>query len=153
VWKDRLGMNRRIGLSAVVMCLVYGLPLWAQAPAAPNWLGNAQFAEWAGGKALRRVHATQQPWKLVTLKEGPAATAVRVDIENARGSSLGEIRQSVKVRPNTRYRASVDVKGTASGVGRLMIKLRKNRKEGQRIDITGSTTEWTTLSREFDTGD
>ncbi len=146
-------MNRRIGLCAVVMCLVYGLPLWAQAPAAPNWLGNAQFAEWADGKALRWVHATQQPWKLETLKEGPAATAVRVDIENARGSSLGEIRQSVKVRPNTRYRASVDVKGTANGVGRLMIKLRKDRKEGQRIDITGSTTEWTTLSREFDTGD
>ena len=115
-----------------------------------NLLTNGDFAQWKDGAAAHWEHAQgDQPWRQ---EQVDGRSALRVDIGKAVGGRLGEIRQTVKVQPNTRYRLTAEMKSTRDGTGLIMAKPRAERKELARLASKPSRSTWNTTTLDFDSG-
>ncbi len=141
-------MNLKMRLAAIL-----SVGLFVGTAQARNLVSNGDFSDWSGASPAGWTHATKQPLKQEKLEGGPAATAARVDITEAAGGSLGEIRQTVKVKPNTKYTASVEVRSSKPDLAMLMVKPRTKNKELGRPHKDGSGNDWRTLTLEFDSGE
>lgn len=116
-----------------------------------NLIRNGDFSAGADKPADWAVVTTEQK---VSIDKVDDRTALRVDIVKENGKSLGEIRQTVKIKPKSRYRFTADIKSTRDGQAMIMLKPRVNRKEGERINTEyAAADKWTTVTREFDSGD
>ena len=124
--------------------------------AAENLLANGDFA--GAMEAGQPAHWTVVPGQKISIDAQAAVPgngqALRVDIVKAAGSSLGEIRQSLKIKPGSAYRVDGLLKAMKPQVAVLGIKLRKNGKETVRLASDwNSGKDWTPVSCEFNTED
>ncbi len=125
----------------LLFCLVLAAAWGARSavPAAPNLLNNGDFT--GGFTDGQPAHWTVVPGQKVSAdadaKPPCGGPALRVDIVQAAGGSLGEIRQSVKVKPETAYRVEGLLKATRKEFAVLGVKLRKDGREVERL-----ATEW-----------
>ncbi len=117
-----------------------------------NLVRNADFAQTAGTNPIDwDVVDTGQKVSIDQPDGKPAA--LRVDVTTAAGKSLGQVRQTIKVKSDSRYRFTAEVKSSKAGLALVQLKPRLKRKElDARINSDWSTTEWTTITKEFDTG-
>lgn len=126
--------------------------VWAGTGEKPNLLANGDFT--GGFVDGQPAQWTVVPGQKVSVDAGakPVAggCALRVDIVKAAGSSLGEIRQSVKIKPDTAYRVEGLLKATRKEIAVLGIKLRKDGKEIERLATDWNAgTAWTPVACEF----
>lgn len=124
----------------------------ASVAARANLIRNGDFSQWDGSKPLG--------WSIVETNQSVAAgsaddraQALKVEVVKDGGKSLGEIRQTIKVKPNSTYRFTGDLKSTKSGQALFMLKPRTKTKELARIVTDLSTEQWATVSKEVKTGE
>jgi hypothetical protein len=121
------------------------------AAAQANLIRNGNFAASADKPAEWSVVTTEQK---VTIEKVDDKTAMRVDIIKENGKSLGEIRQTIKIKPKSKYRFTADIKSTKDKQAMIMLKPRVAKKEGERINTDfAPANQWTTVTKEFDSGD
>ena len=140
--------NRWQMVGLMVMALWTGGTLWAG-----NLVKNGDFTQETGGKpAAWSVAASEQ--KVTVEKPEGKPGALKVEIVKDGGKNLGEIRQAIKLKKNTKYRVTADMKSSKAGLGLIQLKPRSSdRKELARITAGTSKTEWATITKEFDSGE
>lgn len=135
---------KRIAFSALaVLCLL-------QAGVRANLITNGDFSEGGDKPTGWSVVASEQK---VSLEKVDDRTALKVEIVKEGGSSMGEIRQTMKVKKNTKYRVSADLKSTKPGLLLVQVKPRAARKELDRINSATSKADWETVTKEFNSGE
>ncbi|EMI18803.1 lipolytic protein G-D-S-L family [Rhodopirellula maiorica SM1] len=101
-----------------------------------------------------RLGQKQQVVSVDPQDKPPGATrSLHVEINIEVGSQLGEIGQTITVKPNTLYRVSGWMKGSRSGIAFYQIKRRKGRKELERIGTKKNGTDWQRVEVRFNSGD
>lgn len=117
-------------------------------------IANPDFADWAGdtpsGWTVRNLKQELVP--ATDIAHPAAKSALQVNLVQDGGSGFGEILQEIKFEPYTRYRLSADVRSTKAGIAIVQVKTIRSRSELQRHSSKASTTEWSKLTVEFDTG-
>jgi hypothetical protein len=79
--------------------------------------------------------------------------ALRVDILVAADNNhYGEIRQTIPVEPNTRYRVEGRIKGTAREIAFIQVKRREGGEELERIKTAWNANDWTDVQKTFNSG-
>ncbi|MEX0776446.1 MAG: carbohydrate binding domain-containing protein [Phycisphaeraceae bacterium] len=83
-----------------------------------------------------------------------ARTALRVDIDKDGSTHHGAILQNVRVKPETTYRISGDIKAGSKRMAYIQIKQWTGRKQEERITTGNNEKEgqWESLSEQFTTG-
>ena len=148
-------MKRRRILLAAVWAVAAAAEASAATGAAANLLANGDFAGTfeAGAPAQWTVVPGQQVTVDAGAKPAGGGQALRVDIVQAAGGSLGEIRQSARVKPDTNYRVDGLLKATRKELAVLGIKLRKGGQEVERLATDwNSGAEWSPVSCAFNSG-
>ncbi len=82
-----------------------------------------------------------------------AERSLRVNITTVCPGRLGEIGQTIPVKPHTQYRVSGWLRGSHSGIAFYQVKRRKGREELERIDTAKNAAEWKRVSTMFNSGE
>ncbi|MFA4943370.1 MAG: hypothetical protein WC789_01565 [Lentisphaeria bacterium] len=112
---------------------------------------NGDFTQVSGDRPVAWT-IVESGQKVTAQKPDDRAGALRVEIVREAGKSAGEIRQTVKVRKNQKYRLSAEIKSSKANVALMQVKPRAGRQELGRLNTASSGTEWTKVSKEFDSG-
>jgi hypothetical protein len=132
-------MKRQHFILASVLALAVAAHVCAETAGAFNLLTNGDFT--GGFEAGQPAQWAVVPGQKISIdadvKPACGGVALRVDIVKSAGGSLGEIRQSVKLKPDTAYCVEGLLKATRKEIAVLGIKLRKDGKEIERL-----ATEW-----------
>lgn len=129
---------------------VLAILCFLQNAASANLIKNGEFTE--GGDKPAGWSIVESPQK-ITAEKVDDRTTLKVEITKEAGSSMGEIRQTVKVKKNTKYRVSADIKSSKAGLVLVQVKPRAARKELDRINTSLSKEAWETVTKEFNSGE
>ena len=143
-------MSRKICWQIVVLVL---MAFWTGGTLrAGNLVKNGDFTQ--GGDKPAEWTLVTADQKVTTEKPEGKPGALKVEIAKEVSKSLGEIKQVVKVKKNTKYRLTAEMKSTKVGLGMVMVKPRSSdRKELERVNVGSSKTEWATVTKDFNSGE
>ena len=121
----------------------------------PNLVENPGFAAtgdefptaWRDGQQQQQVSLDME-----TVPPG-AERSLRIEITTQYPGRSGEIGQTIRVKPHTRYRIAGWLRGSRSGIAWYQVKRRKGRQELERVDSSKNTEEWTQVSTIFNSGE
>lgn len=141
--------NVRISCLLTCACLAWSNPTVA-APAETtvvNLVRNGRFDEVDEGLPAH--------WALDGKQEAgvDSSGVLQVKIVKAADNDhYGEIRQTIPVKPNMRYRVEGRIKATAVRIAFLQVKRRQGSKELERITTAWNGNDWTAVQNTFHSG-
>jgi hypothetical protein len=114
-------------------------------------LQNESFAKWSGSTPSRWAIAPNDQQVAQDTVDGKTALHARIVKDG--GKFFGEIRQAVKVKPNSVYIFTGDVKGTKDGLGFFQVKTRLGNQALKRISSEfNKGTDWCHIEKKIETG-
>lgn len=118
---------------------------------AENMIQNPHFENWTGKVPVKWAIASNE--QSIAQRSADGRTVLHVEIIADGGKRFGEIRQTVKVQPNTIYKFSGEIKASKDGAGFFQIKPRSNGKELKRINTASNKgADWCRIENEIDSG-
>ncbi|MBN2711043.1 MAG: hypothetical protein JXR97_01215, partial [Planctomycetes bacterium] len=122
---------------------------------APNLVANGDFTIAADGGAPGSWKiADKQDVVTIEAKDNEdGKKALVVEIKKG-GKGLGQIYQTIAVKPNTYYVLKGEIKGADKDMALIQIKRYKDGKEVQRMDTgKNKTADWQKVNKLFNSGD
>ncbi len=133
-------------VSAFVLCLLAVGPLNAG-----DLVKDGSFKEFSGSQPAKWTDAKKNQKLSQATVDGK--TALQVELIKDGGKSYGEIRQTVKVKRNTLYKFTGQIKATKNAVAFFQLKPRVSGKTTTRMSLGfNKGTDWNFTEKQIDTG-